>query len=47
MNYSRYGVENVFDPEDLLELRNVNKVTKCLAQLSKLVRTDETVFDSH
>ena len=34
----RYGVENVFEPEDLIEMRNIPKVTKCLAQLSKLVR---------
>ena len=34
----RYGVVDVFDPEDLIELRNIPKVTKCLAQLSKLVR---------
>ena len=34
----RYGVVEVFEPEDLIELRNIPKVTKCLAQLSKLVR---------
>ena len=34
----RYGVVDVFEPEDLIELRNIPKVTKCLAQLSKLVR---------
>ena len=33
----RYGVVDVFEPEDLLELKNIPKVTKCLAQLSKLV----------
>ena len=33
----RYGVVEVFEPEDLIELRNIPKVTKCLAQLSKLV----------
>ena len=33
----RYGVVDVFEPEDLIELRNIPKVTKCLAQLSKLV----------
>ncbi len=34
----RYGVADVFDEEDLLELRNIPRVTRCLAQLSKLVR---------
>ena len=33
----RYGVQDVFEVEDLLELRNIPKVTKCLIQLSKLV----------
>jgi hypothetical protein len=34
----RYGVVDVFAPEDLIELKNIPKVTRCLAQLSKLVR---------
>ena len=34
----RYGVTDMFEPEDLLELKNIPKVTKSLAQLSKLVR---------
>ena len=33
----RYGVIEVFEPADLIEKRNIPKVTKCLAQLSKLV----------
>lgn len=33
----RYGVIDIFEPEDLIEKRNIAKVTKCLAQLSKLV----------
>lgn len=33
----RYGVVDVFEAEDLLELRNIPKVTRCLVQLSKLV----------
>lgn len=37
----RYGVIDVFEPEDLLELKNVPKVTKCLAQLSKLAASDK------
>jgi len=37
----RYGVVDVFEPEDLLELRNIPKVTKCLAQLSKLAASDK------
>ncbi len=28
---------DVFEVEDLLEMRNIPKVTRCLAQLSKLV----------
>jgi hypothetical protein len=38
--FVRYGVQEVFEAEDLLELRNIPKVTKCLAQLSKLVRNN-------
>ena len=38
----RYGVVDVFEPEDLLELKNIPKVTKCLAQLSKLVSSHTT-----
>merc|ERR1712004_347579 len=37
----RYGVVDVFEPEDLLELKNIPKVTKCLAQLSKLAASDK------
>jgi len=37
----RYGVIDVFEVEDLLELKNVQKVTKCLAQLSKLAASDK------
>ncbi|XP_023327972.1 uncharacterized protein LOC111701071 isoform X2 [Eurytemora carolleeae] len=37
----RYGVVEVFEPEDLIELRNIPKVTKCLAQLSKLAASDK------
>merc|ERR1712066_59139 len=37
----RYGVVDVFEPEDLIELRNIPKVTKCLAQLSKLAASDK------
>lgn len=38
----RYGVTELFEPEDLIELRNIPKVTKCIAQLSKMVRSFET-----
>ncbi|XP_040563235.1 uncharacterized protein [Lepeophtheirus salmonis] len=38
---SKYGVKDIFDPEDLLELRNVPKVTKCLYELSKLATSDK------
>lgn len=37
----RYGVVDVFEAEDLIELRNIPKVTKCLAQLSKLAASDK------
>lgn len=37
----RYGVTEVFEVEDLLERRNIAKVTKCLAQLSKLAASDK------
>lgn len=40
----RYGVVDVFEPEDLIELRNIPKVTKCLAQLSKLVSHYQAIF---
>jgi len=37
----RYGVVDVFEPEDLIEMKNIPKVTKCLAQLSKLAASDK------
>jgi len=37
----RYGVIDVFEAEDLIELKNIPKVTKCLAQLSKLAASDK------
>jgi hypothetical protein len=43
----RYGVVDVFEPEDLIELRNIPKVTKCLAQLSKLAASDKTNLLNH
>ena len=33
----RYGVRDVFEPEDLTELKNIPKVTKCVEELAKLV----------
>eukprot|EP00096_Caligus_rogercresseyi_P010135 TRINITY_DN358_c0_g1_i2.p1 TRINITY_DN358_c0_g1~~TRINITY_DN358_c0_g1_i2.p1 ORF type:complete len:168 (-),score=32.18 TRINITY_DN358_c0_g1_i2:227-730(-) len=36
----KYGVKDIFEPEDLLELRNIPKVTKCLYELSKLASSD-------
>ena len=39
--FFRYGVIDVFEVEDLIELKNVPKVTKCLAQLSKLAASDK------
>jgi len=43
----RYGVVDVFEPEDLLELKNIPKVTKCLAQLSKLAASDKDNLLNH
>ena len=33
----RYGVTDLFEPADLMEQRNIPKVTRSLAQLCKLV----------
>ena len=33
----RYGVTEMFEPQDLMELRNIPLVTKSLAQLCRLV----------
>ena len=38
----RYGVTELFEPADLMELRNIPKVTKSLAQLCKLATADST-----
>lgn len=43
----RYGVVDVFEPEDLMELKNIPKVTRCLAQLSKLAASDKDNLLSH
>lgn len=43
----RYGVVDVFEPMDLIDLRNVPKVTRCLAQLSKLAASDKTNLVHH
>ena len=36
----RYGVTDLFDPEDLIELRNIPKVTRALVQLFRLASAD-------
>ena len=36
----RYGVRDVFEPEDLTEGRNIPKVTKCVEELAKLAVKD-------
>ncbi len=36
----RYGVRDVFEPEDLTEGRNIPKVTKCVDELAKLAHKD-------
>eukprot|EP00090_Calanus_glacialis_P045528 TRINITY_DN8505_c0_g1_i1.p1 TRINITY_DN8505_c0_g1~~TRINITY_DN8505_c0_g1_i1.p1 ORF type:complete len:260 (-),score=93.51 TRINITY_DN8505_c0_g1_i1:271-981(-) len=38
----RYGVTDLFEPKDLMELRNIPLVTKSLAQLCKLAAADST-----
>ena len=38
----RYGVTELFEPKDLMELRNIPLVTKSLAQLCKLAAADST-----
>ena len=43
----RYGVVDVFEPEDLLELKDIPKVTKCLAQLSKLVKLTQNFSQAY
>ena len=35
----RFGVSDVFEPEDMMELKNIARVTKALARLLRLVRT--------
>ena len=34
----RYGVRQSFAPEDLTELKNIEKVSKCVEELCNLVR---------
>merc|ERR1712129_37642 len=38
----RHGVNEMFEPEDLMELRNIPLVTKSLAQLCRLTSADTT-----
>merc|ERR1712086_54762 len=38
----RYGVTEMFEPQDLMELRNIPLVTKSLAQLCRLATADTT-----
>jgi len=38
----RYGVTELFEPKDLMEMRNIPLVTKSLAQLCKLAAADST-----
>jgi len=38
----RYGVTEMFEPADLMEQRNIPKVTRSLAQLCKLATADST-----
>jgi len=43
----RYGVTELFEPKDLMELRNIPLVTKSLAQLCKLAAADSTNLLNH
>lgn len=36
----RYGVSEVFEPEDMMEMRNIPKVTRALARLCRLAAAD-------
>jgi len=38
----RYGVTDLFEPADLMEQRNIPKVTRSLAQLCKLATADSS-----
>jgi len=40
--FRRYGVTDLFEPADLIELRNIPKVTRSLAQLCKLATADSS-----
>ena len=35
----RYGVTEMFEPEDLIQCRNIPLVTRSIAQLMRLVRS--------
>ena len=39
LSQPRYGVRDSFEPEDLLESKNVPQVTKCVEELAQLVKT--------
>jgi len=43
----RYGVTDLFEPADLMELRNIPKVTRALAQLCKLASADTSNLLKH
>jgi len=36
----RFGVSDVFEPEDMMELKNIPRVTKALARLLRLAAAD-------
>ena len=38
LSQPRYGVRDSFEPEDLLESKNVPQVTKCVEELAQLVK---------
>jgi hypothetical protein len=43
--HCRYGVKDTFEPEDLIDKKNLLKVTKCVEELAQLVRPISTFFN--
>jgi hypothetical protein len=41
MEMMRYGVKDLFDPEELVEGKNIRHVTKCIDELRQLAEKDK------
>ena len=37
----KYGVHNVFSPEELVDMKNIHHVTKCIDELHHLAENDK------